>query len=307
MFKRTQDRKVLLKYLEKLDLNDSVKREISNAPSKAVEDAQFIIDFLEEVGRNKETAEAAKSGERPPSGNWIYSFSKFEDVISVLQSQVFAGLAKIHAANRRILRNELLRMLTSILSKTPEGKPCFHEYNINQLATKYPIHGDDIGGRISIERKDLELLFIIMVDQSRKITTLQVIERVLATDTFLEYDDESGNFKEHPIYDALISLQSEVIDRNNFDRKLISEIGSALQAHPKIKNIAIPALQLLPIQGLFDRSVNIVRICKAILLHIDGNQYVAPELRHRSPIADQKKQLDHEKIAIADVVTFLNQ
>lgn len=302
-----EDRKVLVKYLEKLDLNDAAKQQISNAPSKAVEDAQFIIDFLEEVGRNKETAEAAKSGEPPPSGNWIYSFSKFEDVISVLQSQVFAGLAKVHAANRRILRNELLRMLTSILSKSKEGKTCFPEYRIDELAKKYPIQGDDIGKKISIERHDLEMLFMIMVDQSRKISTLQVIERVLATDTFLEYDDESGNLREHPIYDALISLQSEVFDRNNFDRKLISEIGLALQAHPKVQKIAIPALQLLPIQGLFDRSVNIVRICKAILLHFDGNQYVAPKLRHRSPITDQKQQLDHERVAIADVENFINQ
>lgn len=302
-----EDRKALHKYLEKIELDDAVKRQISNAPSKAAEDAQAIIEFLEEVGRNKETAEAAKSGGLPPPGNWIYNFSKFEDVINTLHSQVFMGLPKEHAANRRILRNEVLRVLAGVLSKSTDGKTYFPEYRIGELAKKYPIKGDDIGGKIPVERKDLEILFMIMIDQSRKIFPLQVTERVLATDTFLEFDYESGSLREHAVYDALLSLQAEVADRNSFERKHISETGMALQLRPKLQEIEIPALQLLAIQGLLDRGINIVKLCKAILLHLDGNPYVAPTLRHRSPMADQKQQLDLETVTVADVEAFINR
>lgn len=302
-----EDRKALHKYLEKIELDDAVRRHIFNAPSKAAEDAQTIIEFLEEVGRNKETAEAGKSGGPPPPGNWIYSFSKFEDVINTLHSQVFMGLPKEHAANRRILRNEIVRVFANVLSKSTKGKAYFPEYRIGELAKEYPIKGDDIGGKISVKRNDLEIIFMIMLDQSRTILPLQVTERVLATDTFLEFDIESGSLREHAVYDALLSLQTEVANRNSFDKKLISEIGMTLHSHPKFEQIEIPALQLLAIQGLFDRSINIVRLCKAILLHLDGNSYVAPTLMHRSPMADQKQQLDLETVTGADVEVFLNQ
>lgn len=302
-----EDRKALHKYLEKIELDDAVRRQISNAPSKSAEDAQTIIEFLEEIGRNKETIEAIKSGGTPPAGNWIYNFSKFEDIINTLHSQVFMGLPKEHAANRRILRNEIVRVLTSVLCKSTNGNTYFPEYRIEELAKGYPIKGDDISRKISVKRKDLEIIFMIMLDQSRAILPLQVTERVLATDTFLEFDFESGSLREHAVYNALLSLQTEVSNRNSFDKMLISEIGVELQANPKREEIEIPALQLLSIQGLFDRGINIVKLCKAILLHLDGKSYAAPTLRHRSPITDKKQQLDLETVTGADVEAFLNQ
>ncbi len=302
-----EDRKALRKYLEKIELDDAFKQQISNAPSKAVEDAQFIIEFLEEIGRNKETAEAAKSASPPPPGNWIYSFSKFEDVIYTLQSQVFVGLPKEHAANRRILRNELLRVLTRILSKTKKGEIYFPEYWISEHVKKYPIKGDNIGGRMQIERMDLERLFMVTISLSRRIPALQLTERVLATDTFLEFDEESGSLREHPIYDALLSLQLAVVEQNNFDMNLFSEIGKVLLVSKSKQTIEVPTMTLLTIQALFNRSINIVRLCKAIILHLDGKPYIAPVLRHSSPIYDQQQELDNELVTVADVVAFINK
>ncbi|MGA2219606.1 MAG: DUF4062 domain-containing protein, partial [Terracidiphilus sp.] len=106
-----EERKELAAYLASLGYNDCERMKIKDYPSKFAEDAEFISTFINEVGRNRETASALKSAGALPPGNWIHVFSGFGEVISTLQAQTFSGIPVEEAALRRLLQSEVMEIL----------------------------------------------------------------------------------------------------------------------------------------------------------------------------------------------------
>jgi hypothetical protein len=81
-----EDRNSLKKYLEderELDkeLTQEQKADLVNHPSKFLNDAECIFDFLNEVGRIEEMKQAVNVTGLYPIGNWIYQFSSLKDII----------------------------------------------------------------------------------------------------------------------------------------------------------------------------------------------------------------------------------
>jgi len=102
-----EDRRELEKYLEELGVAEETRIKIKDYPTKLASDSAFIIDFINEVARNKETLDALKGKGAFPTGNWIHVFETFNDVIDVIQGQVFAGSSVQDTAFKRLLISEL--------------------------------------------------------------------------------------------------------------------------------------------------------------------------------------------------------
>ncbi len=90
-------------------MTEAERKSIKNFPSKFAEDAEFIARFLSEVGKNRETGIAVRDGTDKPTGNWIYVFKDFKDVLDVIQPFAFNGLTSDEAAYRKALQHELHR------------------------------------------------------------------------------------------------------------------------------------------------------------------------------------------------------
>jgi len=71
------ERKALSRHLRDFKLDSEVKSQIINHPSKFADDPDFTITFIEEVGKNRETAAAAKGSAPFPTGNWLHVFEGF--------------------------------------------------------------------------------------------------------------------------------------------------------------------------------------------------------------------------------------
>jgi Domain of unknown function (DUF4062) len=67
VWRMKDDRKLLATHIETLDLDPGAKSQVLLAPTKAATNADFIVKFIEEVGKNRETAAEARS--RPATGS----------------------------------------------------------------------------------------------------------------------------------------------------------------------------------------------------------------------------------------------
>lgn len=303
------DRKDLSKFLDKLDLDPAVKASITTRPSKAASDAEFLIDFLEEVGRNDETTKAVKGIGAFPTGNWIHSFSNFREVVDTLRAQVFAGRPIEHAIGRQLLRNELIEITSQMLIKHNNGTVYFPFNRIEEHATKYPIAAQRLKFSITIERKDFEELFLVLIHLNGLRLHGQVLDKILASDVLLEYDTSSGTFLELPIYQAMAKMRNEIRsfmqsqEGENFGQKVITLLTQAGKGNP----VTMSALSLVAMQGFLDRAVNIVLLAKAAIRHLDGEAFTMPKMQPKSPITDQVEDLDKEHVTPEDAARFVNQ
>jgi hypothetical protein len=108
--------KELSKHLESItDLDEEIRRNIASRPTKFASDNEFIISFIDEISRNKETAEAVKGRGAMPSGNWVHPFTRFSDIRDVLDPLILNGLSVRHAAGRKALQNQLLNLLRDVV------------------------------------------------------------------------------------------------------------------------------------------------------------------------------------------------
>lgn len=304
-----EDRKDLAKFLEDLDLDPGVKLAIKYHPSKSVADAQFIISFIEEVSRNKETKAAVTNNTEKPTGNWVHVFETFRDVADVIQTETFSGIPIEHLTLRRLLLRELLEVLRSSLAKFKEN----HVYSPKaSVLLFHKEHKLTLEGReheyteVNVKRWDMLSTFGIHL-LSKKFST-QILQRALESAAFLTYDNSSGSFKEDPVYDALYQLNEE-IRRINYAN--ISETLSVIFTQtPRLRphgssSVSIETFKLLPFLHLMDRWINIIDLSRAIASYLQGNPFTMPRLRPQSPIPDMNEQLEQESVTLLDVNTFI--
>lgn len=113
-----EDRNALLKFLQSTTLDESTSSKIVNHPSKLANDAEFLIAFLNEVGRNSETKLATQGKLNPPTGNWIHPFNTFREILDVVQGHVFSSLPVEDLIARRLLHSELRDFVGRCLIKS---------------------------------------------------------------------------------------------------------------------------------------------------------------------------------------------
>ena len=303
------DRKDLSTFLDEIGLDPAVKASITTRPSKAVSDAEFLIEFLEEVGRNEETANAVKGVGTFPTGNWIYAFSNFRDVVDTLRAQVFAGRPIEQAIGRQLLRSELLEITAQMLIKHSDGSTYFPFAFVEKFATSYPIAVQQLNSHMTIARKDCERLFMALIHLSGRRLHSQVLDKTLASDLLLEYDAASGTFRELPIYQAMSKLRYEISSfmLNQESENLGQKVCTLLTQAGTGKPVIMPASSLIVMRSFLDRAANIVLLTKSAIRHLDGAAFIMPKMRPKTPITNQEEALDEEKVTAEDAARFVNQ
>ena len=112
-----EDRKALEKHLVELGQTEAERDAILSYPNKFATDAAFISDFISEVGRNQETKAALDAGTARPTGNWIHTFERFDEIIGAVRPLIFKGLPVDEASFRTALEAELVELLATCAIK----------------------------------------------------------------------------------------------------------------------------------------------------------------------------------------------
>jgi hypothetical protein len=304
------DRKELGKFLDSLEIDPANVKAIKSRPSKASSDAEVLIEFIEEVGRNKQTSDAAQAKTVEfPTGNWIHVVSSFRDVIDVLRGQVFAGRPIDQAIGRQLLRNELLNITASMLTKHKDGAAFFPFNSIKNFANSYPLRSEDLLKSITIKRPDFEKMFVVLMPLSRLRLHVNVIDKILSSDVLLKFDPNSGTFQESESYQALMILRNEVRSfmRNQEGSSLIGLMSKSLSNTGVGQPVTIKIADLLIIRSVADRSFNIVSLATALVRHMSGSSFEMPQLRPKTPFVDQIEGLEAERVSMEDALRFMTK
>lgn len=309
VWQHKEDRKALVKYLESIEIENKFKQKIANYPTKNISDAQFIVDFINEVGRNKETLSALTNGTDFPTGNWLHVFHSFKDIVDVLQLLVFSGQPIEEAMIKRLLRRELIEILRLCLVKFKEASLYSPRITIELFHKEHSLTADIIKRQFTtVNAKRWDLVGALSISLLRVKLHPLILPQALSSMVFLRFDPQSGICKESPVYEALYLLQEEI---KLFQRANISETLEVVYANtPRdrssgSKTLRIETMKLIGLLHLFDRWINIIELSKSIIKHLDGEPFVMPLLRAKSPIPEMVPRLEEESVTNDDVYEFL--
>lgn len=305
-----EDRTALLKYLDGLEIDPGAKQQIVNHPSKQLSNAEFIIKFINEVGRNDETKIALDNEGILPTGNWIHTFQTFSDVIDVLQAQIFLGQPIEAVALKKLLRRELSEILRNCLIKmkdqifSPKSTiHCFYqEHTITKDVRNNPY--------LHIDTKRWSLMSAVAMHLLTVRLHTLILPNALSSLIFMNYDSKTGAMQEEPIYEALFLLNEEIreFNRANTGDRLEVIFENSRRARPNdydLKFIDIETDKVLLLLGLYMRWINVIDLSKSIIRYLDGEEFVMPKLQQKSPIPEMNEDIKKEMVTTKEVDDFI--
>lgn len=305
-----EDRKALANHLKELNIQEELKRQIESYQSKAASDSEFIISFINEVGRNRETALALKQSHNLPTGNWIHVFDTFRDVIEAIQTQIYAGLPVEEIAFKKLLLRDLTEILRECLIKY-KGEVFSPRWAMERFRRENPITLElKVHDHIAVNVKAWDTLSMVAIHLLATKIQPMVLAEALTSTIFIEFESSTGQFKEQPVYHALILLSDEI---KKFNLANTSETLSVVFEHtPKRRranttNIHVETIKLAGFLNLVNRWINIIELSKAIAIHLEGGIFQMPILMPKSPIDGMDAQLAAESATSEDVRKFINQ
>lgn len=304
-----EERKELGAYLASWTLSDTEKTKIREYPSKFTEDAAFLAEFLHEVGRNRSTAKAVKTGGALPPGNWIHVFQNFGDIIAALQVQAFSGIPVEESALRRLLQSEIKEMLRKCVPKVANvGMPLLRK-EVEMFLAEYPL---------TVENKSKDA-FEIDTQSWDRLTWYafhlfgvqffpMILNSAVSSAAFLEFDVTRNAFRETPVHLALVRLKDEL--RRFSESNKSENLEVVFENTPKQRlrrdgTVWIEPAKLGGLLHLYDRWINIIELCVAVYRYLDGKPFVEPVLRSRSPVRGMEERINQEVPTEDEIEVFI--
>lgn len=294
-----EDRKDLLRYLQEIHAKDielSVT-EISNHPSKFINDAEAIFSFIDEVSRSREMENAMKNKTGFPAGNWIHLFDNFREIVDVLRP-VFGVTASLRKKTLEAnLRHELLSNLSNFLvSKSGKIKKDFDYARLAVRELTFPL---DMSEETVVDAPTANSLRLLCLANPCAKLQWVFLEEALCSGEFLEWDSTKDVFIAGPLQKILLqlrdaihsSLPGDLIDYASIWGQLTKDVN---------KKIRFKNPELLSIVMLFDMLEHLSSLMVAALKILSGNTqsriHIKPRFRegmHDFPI---KKNLSIDEI-----------
>ena len=141
IFGVNDDKKVLEDYSReyKSKRNELIK-DITYHSSKFMNNAEFIINFINHVGKNNQMKASLDNNKPLPNANWIFQFTNYEDIIDVLKVQLNAKSdinSKIHCEK---IRYEVEKILLNFCfdKGSNDGSVRFPYMNLISMMNKMP-------------------------------------------------------------------------------------------------------------------------------------------------------------------------
>jgi Domain of unknown function (DUF4062) len=302
-----QSSKELNKHLASLsELDDEIRKKIRDRPTTFASDSDFIVSFIEEISRNKETADAAKGLGPMPIGNWIHQFVGFSDIRDALDPLILNGVSVKHAAGRKALQNQLLTLLRDLIPLL-KNEPVSPIPTISNVAKEINLKADNLPASIRLEDRTYNRFAFLAMTAPRTALNAAGLEAALGTDLLLEYDPKNSEFKQTAAYDLLTELIDQI---RKFEqaRTGSNSLDAIKCGQPKNrgpdKSVLIPVLLVAGQLQMFFRWADIVSLAKALAVYLEGQPLVVPERMPMTPFVDQEAEIKAEQISLQQVRKF---
>jgi hypothetical protein len=314
-----EDRKGLEKYLEEeyiTTLSSNDKKAISNHPSKKVQEAEFIFNFLKEVGKTEAMKQAIKNGTPLPQGNWIYQFSNFRDIISALE-KVFK--IKTDLAEKRAifnLREELMNNLEVLLTRIHHNETVSIKPITFWAKPAYNNRSKSLN-----ENSRMKMQYIIWLTMfnmwlpHRQLRNL-FLSNIISDGIFLTYNNQFHAFSDSVFHRALVSLNeslSSLINRASLENdqraKLMNIERQMCEKYDEDIVVEIDNMQIIFPLLYYTDLERIITLSKLILKYLDGDEETLDnfdtKLISKIPFKDDEEKIAEERCTREDVLKWL--
>jgi len=292
-----EERAALSRHLEKLKKDERETETILDYKSKSMNDADFIRSFIAEVGKNAETKAALKSGGPKPTGNWIYTFSTFKEVIEVVGPLTFFGRSSADAAMSKAIQTELLEISKNLIMKS-KGELFDTIPAAEKFMLEFPIPADVIASNMLIPEKRWNLFLRVSFNYHLKNVSTVILEQALTSSLFLIYNKKTGTYEQTKAYVALYKLVSEValLNRMSSSGSFIDLVKISSETVSDGRNRTIPSRKMAGTYSNAKRAINILRLCESLYKHLEGDDFSMPYVYPLTPVVAIEKELEDETV-----------
>jgi len=271
---RRQLEKLFLENFEKSKENQI--KDIMNQPTNFINDAEFIFNFINEVGKNKETKKALDDKEILPASNWIHSFKSFKDIIDVIDTTLLVNQNLNLKKMKANLKFEIINNLRYLFYKS-EGK---FQHHIKKWGNDRSRFKNGVTLLNTISGSDIYWFSdIVRVCNNAKINST-VLKNSIISGMFLSYNTAIYCFEETELSIALKQLYSS-INKFEFRAEQIFKFNIMIKLMEKIRDrpgykksdlFDIDYGDMLILFSLFDRADDIIKLSVAILKYLINSE-----------------------------------
>jgi hypothetical protein len=315
LWKLREDRKALKSFLESdlatsKELSPADIQKIVNHRSELVNNADAIFGFIEEVTRLNEMKNAIAGRGSFPIGNWVHTYSGFQDVVDVLKIELGIDDKLSKLALIENLKHELCSNLIQLTQKYKDKIIPSYQWT---LAARQHLK-QDIDGSSQIPGRCLKRLIIYILESggAYRLST-RFIDQALISGEFLNYNPELNTYQSGLVNDALFKLR-ENIDRFRLIHQSLREELIAFTTKYKSlskteKDVAVSNKDLLVPLALADCEQNIVALTVALVKAQGGDLTLLSELKLNptSPFPIEAKKIRSETPDLEDIIKWVNE
>ena len=310
-----EDRQALRRFLEDEDaldreLSSEDKARLVNHPSEFVNNADFVMDFLREVGRIEEMKAAVTGASDFPRGNWIYQFASFREIVDACRGVLDLSGDLRQKALRENVKHEIKMILRELLH--PHKDVVRPATSYSQFARR------SFRGAFadSSTYKGSHLvwlsMFLFFHANAGKRLRVSALQEAITSGEFLDFDTTTGTHTVGPLQTALIDLDGQIHRLRNFDGLGVSKATSELVRALGVKNnlsghFTVANEESILAFAIHDVIENIVVLCRAIHVALQGDmsELATLTLNPSSPLTDESEKIAHEHVSLDDVGKWL--
>jgi hypothetical protein len=309
-----EDRKGLEKHLaECTDLSNYDKKSISNYSSKIVQDAEFIFNFLQEVGKTDAIQQATKSGTPLPRGNWIHQFSNFHDILSALEKtfNIKTDIAEKRAIFN--LKEELINNLGVLLRREYLDESILVAPITHWAQWAYDNRSNSLNGKSQMKMQYLTWLNIFNFSFSCEQLHNLFLSDIISDGIFLIYDNELHAFSDSALKRALVLLNESLCSLMNTKIDQRVELANfeieMRKTHHESDIVEIDNIKIIWLLSLYTNSERVITLSKLVLKRLDGDENALEDfdkkLISRIPFKEDEEAIARERCTREDILEWV--
>lgn len=311
-----EDRKGLEDVLRNFALQEDEQILIKEHESRIVKEAGEIFRFLDEVGRNSEMKAANKNeNDLYPAGNWIYQFSSFNEIVSVLKNTLNINRGFIRQIWLENLRTEIIENLSCLTEKHPNGTIQVNfslgliDKNKLKNIDDLQLTGHELWGLYWFN-----LLFHSNIEKLR----CSVLKSSLQSETFFDYNVEKQRLYPNKVYQFIHLLIDKIEQAQLLYTLQKSELQNLINFYKRfdIKQLYNDTEVYKVDSRLFLYSLNVAYCLKDIynmsrefMKYYKNNNYVPKthEELENNIFYDSNEQVKKEKVSFKELDEFFRE
>jgi hypothetical protein len=287
------------------ELSDQQREKLANYPSLSIENAKTVIDFIDEVSKNNETAAAAKGLSSPPIANWIWPFATFTQIRQAIDPLVLNGLTVRDAAGRKALEEQLFTMLMGIVPRITDG-PANPIDAVLNIVRELGLNSSNFQGNLRVSEKTWNRLLMLAVFAMNAKVDAAPLQVHLSSGLLLEYDPAAGTYRQTSEFELLVKVihQAKLLERSGTsDTMELMKYGKSADPNG---NRTVPATTLTVCAHRLLRWVDLIQTGKALARSMAGKPVTKLKPVPSSPILDQVSQIEAESVTPEQMRAFIN-